>query len=133
MICILLVSHSNKVAEGLAEMINQMVQANENVKIIPVGGTQDGSLGTDPMRIIETFNVNSEASEILVFCDLGSSIMSVESALDFLDDEIKKKIKLVDAPLVEGSFAAGAIATTTDDVDLILSQVEDAKNQKKFN
>lgn len=133
MISILLVSHSNKVAEGLAEMIQQMVQANENVKIIPVGGAEDGSLGTNPMKIVETFNANAEASQILVFCDLGSSIMSVESALEFLDDELRAKIKLVDAPLVEGSFAAGAIATTTDDIDLILSQVEDAKNQKKFN
>jgi len=133
MISILLVSHSKKVAEGLAEMIGQMVQANENVRIVPIGGADDGSLGTDPMRIISAFNENSNSEHILVFCDLGSSIMSVTSALDFLDDDLKAKIKLVNAPLVEGAFAAGAIATTTDDVNEILSQVDDAKNQQKFN
>jgi len=133
MISILLVSHSKKVAEGLAEMIGQMVQADENVRIVPIGGADDGSLGTDPMRIISAFNENSNSEHILVFCDLGSSIMSVTSALDFLDDDLKAKIKLVNAPLVEGAFAAGAIATTTDDVNEILSQVDDAKNQQKFN
>lgn len=134
MISILLVSHSKKVAEGLADMINQMAQNSTAVKIVPLGGTEDGRLGTDPMRIFNTINELKDSKAILVFCDIGSSIMSAESALDLIqDDSLKAKVKLVDAPLVEGAFAAGVIATTTDDVKDILSQVNDAKSEVKFN
>lgn len=131
---ILLVSHSKEITDGLAKMIRQMANDESKVKIYSLGGTDDGSLGTDPMKIYNTILTLNPADNILVFCDIGSSIMSTTSAMDLLgDNPIKAKIHLVDAPLVEGAFAAGVIATTTDDVTDILAQVDDAKSQKKFD
>ncbi len=130
---IILVSHSPELAEGLADMINQMVQDKNKVKIVPIGGTSEGKLGTDPVRIISTLKKAKLATNILIFCDIGSSVLSAESALDLLDDiEIKKKVKLVDAPLVEGAFAAGVSASVNDKIDDIMADVAESKQQKKF-
>lgn len=134
MTAIVLVSHSGKIAEGLSEMIGQMVRGSTAVKIVPCGGTEDGRLGTDAMKILDALTASHDASSILVFCDIGSSVMSASSAVDLLEDEaLKKKVVLVDAPLVEGAFAAGVTATTTDDVQAILTQVDEAKKTKKFD
>lgn len=130
---ILLVSHSPRIAEGLAEMIEQMATDTSAVRILPLGGTSDGDLGTDPIRILNAMQETEESDSTLVFCDIGSSIMSAEAALDMIDDEaLKSRIHLVDAPLVEGAFAAGVVATTTADPEEIISQALESRDQRKF-
>lgn len=130
---ILLVSHSPRIAEGLAEMIEQMATDTSAVRILPLGGTSDGDLGTDPIRILNAMQETEEGDSTLVFCDIGSSIMSAEAALDMIDDEaLKSRIHLVDAPLVEGAFAAGVVATTTADPEEIISQALESRDQRKF-
>lgn len=130
---ILLVSHSPRIAEGLAEMIEQMATDTSAVRILPLGGTSDGDLGTDPIRILNAMQETEEGDCTLVFCDIGSSIMSAEAALDMIDDEaLKSRIHLVDAPLVEGAFAAGVVATTTADPEEIISQALESRDQRKF-
>ena len=42
---LVVVSHSVKVAEGTAELAGQM--AGPDVRIVPAGGLDDGSIGTD--------------------------------------------------------------------------------------
>ncbi|HBR86114.1 MAG TPA: dihydroxyacetone kinase [Firmicutes bacterium] len=134
MISVLLVSHSKQITDGLKSMIDQMINGSKAVLIVSLGGTEDGGLGTDPMKILNAIKESADSKWILIFCDIGSSIMSTTSALDLLDDdELKAKVRCVDAPLVEGAFAAGVIATTTDDINDIISQVDDAKTQKKFD
>lgn len=133
MTTIILVSHSAKIVSGLADMIDQMVHGSDMVKVVQAGGTEDGRLGTDAMKIMEAIQGSASSSHILVFCDIGSSIMSTTSALDLIDDEaLKKKVVLVDTPLVEGAFGAAVTASTTEDLDTILSQAKLAKETKKF-
>lgn len=106
---IVLVSHSSKIAEGLKELIEEMVDSeskNENLKIYSAGGTEDGRLGTSAVTISEIFNDMPVGSDILVFCDLGSAYLSAEMALDLVEDDISNNITIVKAPLVEGSFLA---------------------------
>ncbi|EIZ2672814.1 hypothetical protein MOY29_002971, partial [Listeria monocytogenes] len=51
MISIVLVSHSQKITEGLQEMIVEMV--GDTVHIISSGGTGDGRLGTNAIMIAD--------------------------------------------------------------------------------
>ena len=51
MVGILIVSHSKKAAEGIFELAAQMV--GEDHRMIAVGGMEDGSIGTDAMRILQ--------------------------------------------------------------------------------
>ena len=49
MVGIVIVSHSKLAAEGIRELASQM--AGPNLKLIACGGMQDGSIGTDAVRI----------------------------------------------------------------------------------
>ena len=117
---ILLVSHSKMITDGIKEMIEQM-NASEEITIHSLGGTSDGSLGSDPMKIIDTINEADSDREFLIFADLSS-----ELAFDMLEEDQQKHYHLVDAPLVEGAFAAAITAGVSDDLTQILAEAQNA-------
>jgi len=128
MVGIVLVSHSKEIAEGTADLVLQM--AGE-VEISAVGGDADGSFGTDPERI-ETSIRDLEAEEVLVFMDLGSAVLSAETVLEMLPEDEREKVRLVDAPFVEGAFAAGVTASTGADADECIEAAMEARTEPKL-
>ena len=48
------------------------------------------------------------AGGALVLMDLGSAVLSAETALDLLPDETRERVMLCEAPVVEGAVAAAA-------------------------
>ena len=128
MIGLILVSHSKKISDGIKELIMEMTK--DEVPIISAGGTTDGRLGTSADLIIEAINELSSCNNILIFTDLGSSIMSSEIAIDLVDDDLKAKCILVDAPIVEGAFVAGVQSMVSDDVDAVIEEVKLTKTVK---
>ena len=50
---------------------------------------------------------------------LFRSILTAETALDFLDDEVRARVRLVNAPLVEGGVAAAVAAEVGGDLDAV--------------
>lgn len=64
--------------------------------------------------------------------DLGSAIMSAETTLDFLEESVRERVILVDAPLVEGVLAGAIQATITDNIDEIKRTAEEARNLIKI-
>lgn len=122
---ILLVSHSSKITDGIKEMIEQMAQ-NESLKIFSLGGTANGELGSDPTKIVDVIDQADAVEKFLVFADLGSAVLSAELAFDMLEEELQKKYVLVDAPLVEGAFAAGIMASVSDDIENIVAEATNA-------
>ncbi|OQO70378.1 PTS mannnose transporter subunit IIA [Enterococcus villorum] len=121
---ILLVSHSQKVTDGLKEMIEQM-QQSKDVTIFSLGGV-NGEIGSDPMKIIEAVNQSAESTAYFVFADIGSAVLNAEMAKEMLSDEQQKNYYLVDAPLVEGAFAGAITAGVTDDIQQILTEAQNA-------
>jgi phosphoenolpyruvate---glycerone phosphotransferase subunit DhaM len=124
-----LVSHSPEVAEGTAELVRHM--AGE-VEIVAVGGDTDGSLGTDSDRIRSAIE-DLGADEVLVFMDLGSAVLSAETVLEMLEPEVAEKVQLVDAPFVEGAFAAGVLASTGADADECVEAAREARTESKLH
>lgn len=120
---ILLVSHSQMITDGLKEMIEQMGKS-ENVVLFSLGGTSDGELGSDPTKIVDAINEATDSDIFFVFADLGSAVLSAELAYDLLEPEQQEKYVLVDAPLVEGAFAAGITASVSDDPDHIVNEAK---------
>jgi dihydroxyacetone kinase DhaKLM complex PTS-EIIA-like component DhaM len=57
--------------------------------------------------------------------------MSVNMVLDWLDDEIRKKVILADAPFVEGAVVAAVEAGMGNKIDKILKSIESADMIKK--
>jgi PTS hybrid protein len=129
MVGLVLVSHSSRIAEGTAELVRQM--AGE-VEVAAVGGDADGGFGTDPERIKAAIE-NLSADGALVFMDLGSAVLSAETVLEMLSSEDREKVRLVDAPFVEGAFAAGVEASTGSDADECVEAAMEARTESKLH
>ncbi|WP_424002536.1 phosphoenolpyruvate--protein phosphotransferase [Maribacter sp. IgM3_T14_3] len=110
MVGIVIVSHSKKLAEGVKELAEQMSQGK--VKIFAAGGLNDetNSIGTDPFLIKEAIELADSDGGVLVLMDIGSAVMNAEMATELLSENLKEKVLLCEAPLVEGAIAAAAQA-----------------------
>ena len=129
MVGLVLVSHSPRIAEGTAELVRQM--AGE-VELAAVGGDSDGGFGTDPERI-EAAVRDLDADEVIVFMDLGSAVLSAETVLEMLPSETRDKVRLVDAPFVEGAFAAGVVASAGADAEECVEAAMEARTESKLH
>jgi dihydroxyacetone kinase phosphotransfer subunit len=129
MVGMVLISHSSRVAEGTAELVRNM--AGE-VEMVAVGGDADGSLGTDPDRIRSAIE-GLETDEVLVFMDIGSAVLSAETVLEMLEPEVAEKVWLVDAPFVEGAFAAGVLASADADAEECIEAAREARMEPKLH
>lgn len=136
-VSLVLVSHSEKLAEGVRDLARQMAS---DVVIEVAGGLEDGSIGTSFDRIsaaIEDAAGFSESDQepehhdVVVICDLGSAILSTESVLEFLPDELVGHVYMADAPFVEGTIAAAVEAASGSDVETVRSAAESAANLHK--
>src|SRR3954449_9325121 len=106
MVNLVIVSHSSRLAEGVAELAAEM--GGGEVAIEPAGGLDDGSIGTDAERVRAAVERVRSPDGVLVLMDLGSALMSAEIALEMLEDG--GPVALSAAPLVEGAVAAAARA-----------------------
>ncbi len=97
-----------------------------------VGGDSDGGLGTDPERLQAAIE-GIRADEILIFMDIGSSILSAETVLEMLSPEVREKVRLVDTPLVEGAFSAGVMASTGANADECVEAAMEARTEPKLH
>ena len=129
MVGLVLVSHSPEIAEGTAELVRQM--AGE-VAIEAVGGDAEGGFGTDPEKIKAAIE-NLEADEVLVIMDLGSAVLAAETVLEMLSTEDRETVTLVDAPFVEGAFAAGVSASAGSDAEECVQAAMEARTESKLH
>jgi PTS hybrid protein len=102
---IVLVSHSAKLAEGLAELAAQMAP---DVTIRPAGGLSDGSIGTDYDEVVAATQRADSGDGVVLLYDLGSAQMTAELAVESLADPSAAVV--ADGPLVEGAIAAAVAA-----------------------
>lgn len=128
---IVVVSHSSKIAQGVVELVEQMTQGKVRMKA--AGGTEDDRIGTDAMKIQKAILEVDDGTQVLIFMDLGSAIMSAEMALDFMEEDLRRRVTLVDAPLVEGVLASAIQATITENIEEIIKVAKESKNLVKIN
>ncbi len=130
MVAIVIVSHSAKLAEGVAELAQQMVQ--NRVLIAVAAGIDDpeNPLGTDVLKIQAAIESVYTDSGVVVLMDLGSAIPSTEMAVEFLTPEQQQNVKLCEAPLVEGTIAAAVQASIGGDIQQVLAEACSALTPK---
>jgi PTS hybrid protein len=107
---IVLVSHSSKLAEGLAELAAQMAP---DVTILPAGGLSDGSIGTDYDEVVAATQRADSGDGVVLLYDLGSAQMTAELAVESLANPSAAIV--ADGPLVEGAIAAAVAAQSGQD------------------
>ncbi|MCG3206994.1 MAG: hypothetical protein FOGNACKC_00594 [Anaerolineae bacterium] len=126
MVSIVIVSHSAKLAEGVLDLANQMVQGQ--VALAAAGGIDDPEhpIGTDAHKVYEAIESVYSPDGVLVLMDLGSALLSAEMALDFLTPDQQANVKLCAAPLVEGAMAAAVQASAGASLEQVLAEAQDA-------
>ncbi|MCS6553722.1 PTS-dependent dihydroxyacetone kinase phosphotransferase subunit DhaM [Curtobacterium sp. MMLR14_014] len=120
---ILVVSHSAAIATGTVELARQMAA---DVPLVAAGGTDDGGIGTSFEAITAGIEELAQADAVVVLCDLGSAYLTTDTALDFLDDDVRARVHVSQAPLVEGAVAAAVAAQTGGDADAVLAAAASA-------
>ncbi|MCI4657732.1 dihydroxyacetone kinase phosphoryl donor subunit DhaM [Cryobacterium zhongshanensis] len=118
------VSHSSLIAKGLVDLARQMAPS---VRMLPAGGTDDDRIGTSFAKVAAGIEAADAGKGVVVLCDLGSAILTAESALDFLDDETRSRVVIADAPLVEGAVAAAVAAQIGGDLPAVESAARSAR------
>ncbi|CAN5169309.1 dihydroxyacetone kinase phosphoryl donor subunit DhaM [soil metagenome] len=118
------VSHSSKIAEGLVDLASQMAP---NTAFAAAGGTDEGGIGTSFDKVSAAIPAVDSGPGVVVLCDLGSAILTAETALDFLDDDRRERVRIVDAPLIEGAVAASVAAETGGSLDEVVAAAEAAR------
>lgn len=117
MTSIILVSHSEKIAEGTKDLLSQMASS---VNVVAQGGI-NGEIGTSFDDIHQLLNgLNDDA---ICFYDIGSAEMNLDMAIEMYNG--KNQMIKVDAPIVEGSFTAAvklSVGGTLEDT------IEEVKN-----
>lgn len=107
---LVIVSHSQKLAEGVAELAGQMAN-DSTVVIAPAGGSADGTLGTSVDKVLYALEQADCGEGALVLLDLGSAGMVVEMALEALPADRRQRVQISTAPLVEGAVLAAVEAS----------------------
>jgi PTS hybrid protein len=106
---LVIVSHSARLAEGVAELAGQMAQGK--VAIAAAGGTFEGALGTSVDKILAALYEVDGPDGIVVLLDLGSAVMATEMAVEAYGQDHRHHIVISPAPLVEGAVIAAIEAS----------------------
>jgi PTS hybrid protein len=120
-VSIVVVSHSEKIADGAVELAAQMAP---DVVIVAAGGTSDGRIGTSLEKVLAALDQAAGSDGAVILTDLGSAVMTAESALEFADNPAG--VVLADAPLVEGLVAAAVAAQGGADLQAVKRAAEAA-------
>jgi PTS hybrid protein len=124
---IVLVSHSARLAEGVAELLRQL--GADEVPIGVAGGTPDGGIGTDYELVAAAIRRADAGDGVVVFADLGSAVLTVKTVLA---DDPRDAVRLADAPLVEGAVAGASMAAAGAGHNEVIEAAESARDFHKL-
>ena len=91
---------------------------------------EDGSIGTDAVRIQQGIITANDGDGVVILADLGSGILSSETAIDLLEEDIK--VVIADAPILEGAVGAAVEASIGGTITEVVEAAEAAKQLSKL-
>ena len=127
MVGIVIVSHSQKLAEGVVEIATMMAA---DAPIAAAGGLEEGGFGTSFERITEAVQDVDQGAGVAILMDMGSAVMTAEMVCEALDDT---KIRLLDAPLVEGAVLAAVESQMGTSLDDLAAKIGEAREVRKLS
>ncbi|RJF54149.1 dihydroxyacetone kinase subunit DhaM [Serratia inhibens] len=127
MINIVVVSHSAQLARGVEELALQMMRG-DGCKLVLAAGVDDTEhpIGTDAIKVMEAIESVADGAGIVVLMDLGSALLSAETAIELLEPQLAAKVRLCSAPLVEGTLAAVVAANSGAGLEQVLAEAQGA-------
>lgn len=128
MVGVVIVSHSNEIAQGTRALA--LVMGSEGQNVFAAGGLPDGGIGTDADRITQAIQSADQGDGIVVLADLGSAVLSTSMAMEILEGTVSE-VRVADAPIVEGAVAAVVQASIGATLEEVVQAAEDARNLSK--
>ncbi|GAA1722804.1 dihydroxyacetone kinase phosphoryl donor subunit DhaM [Microbacterium paludicola] len=127
MIGLVIVSHSEPLAQATVDLARQMAQGEHPPIRIAAGA--EGGFGTDAAAIAAALDELADTDGVLVMTDLGSAALSTDLALDLR--ESTQPVRISDGPLVEGTTAALVRAATGGTLDEVAAEAANALAAKR--
>ncbi len=131
MVGIVIVSHSKALAEGLAQLVNQVASEEVPIAVAAGVGDENQEFGTNAIEIMEAILAVDNPMGVLVLMDLGSAILSAEMALELLPAEMHDRIRFCPAPLVEGAIAASIQSSLGSSLEEVCREATGALQPKQ--
>ncbi|PZR64440.1 MAG: PTS fructose transporter subunit IIA [Chloroflexi bacterium] len=131
---VVVVSHSGPLAEAVTQLVARLANLQvDGPSLAAAGGLDDGSLGTDAVRIADAVRAADRGAGVVVVADLGSAILSARTALEELvEPELASRVRISGGPLVEGAFVAAVQAAAGDDLDGVVAAADEACRMEKL-
>ena len=126
MVGIVIVSHSLKLAEGVADATKIMA---DGCPVAAAGGADDGGYGTSYEKIRSAVESVYSADGTVVLVDMGSAVMTAEMVLEDLGYD---NVQLLDCPIAEGAIAASLSSLCGDDLETVKEQALSVKTEAKW-
>ena len=122
MVSLIFVSHSYNLAKVTSEYIKKVT--NVDIPIAFSGGSGDdhSDLGTDAIDVFNAIMSVYSDDGVVVFCDLGSALISSELALSMLDEEQSKNVRITSAPFIEGGVNAAIQSSLGKSIDEVINE-----------
>ncbi|GAB3517398.1 dihydroxyacetone kinase phosphoryl donor subunit DhaM [Photobacterium alginatilyticum] len=130
MVSLVIVSHSLKLAQGLLELAGQVTQGKVNIAIAAGIDDPENPIGTDAVAVMEAIEAVYSVDGVLVMVDLGSAILSAETALDLIEPSLHKTVRICTAPIVEGCIAASVSAASGLPLEAVIQEANNALTAK---
>lgn len=129
---LVLVSHSRRLAEGVTELLSQL--SGGEVRIEVAAGSEDGSLGTDAVAVERAVEkaCAGDAGSAVILVDLGSAVLAADAARELLPPRFAERVRVADAPFVEGSVAAVVEAGLGGSLEDVVAAAESARDARKL-
>lgn len=127
MVGIVVVSHSQRLAEGAVELAQLMAA---DAKIAAAGGLEDGSPGTSFEKIMSAVESVYSEDGVAVLMDMGSAVMTTEMVVESFEYD---NIVMLDGPIVEGAIVAALEASLGTPLAELQSKVDEARLVRKLD
>ncbi len=129
MVGIVVVSHSEKLAESVIELSALMAP---ETPMAAAGGMEDGGFGTSYEKITNAIDSVYSDDGVIVLMDLGSAVMTTEMVIEDMAMMDKTNIKMVDCPIVEGAISASVVAAGGAPIEDVIESAKIASTMNKF-
>ena len=126
---LVVVSHSRALARAAVALAQEMLHGKQ-IRIAIAAGLDDTTFGTDAAQIVDAITAADQGAGVVVLMDLGSAVLSAELALELLDDDVRERVVLCPAPLVEGLVVAAVAAASGASSDEVAAEAARGARRK---
>ncbi|MFA7496528.1 MAG: phosphoenolpyruvate--protein phosphotransferase [Acidithiobacillus sp.] len=128
---LVLVSHSRALALATETLVRQVGSSAVRIAIAAGTGEENSELGTNAIEIMTAITDLDSPAGTLILIDMGSALLSAETALGLLDTTVQARVRISSGPFVEGAMAAALAASGGGDLERVAVETDNALKMKQ--